>query len=116
GRWAASARRGWFSRRRNRGFARAELRATESDRGGTQQMTATVKTKAPIQRTEHPHIVKSEDIIGGTPRVEGTRFSVLQVLWWSQSGLTPEYVIENFPPLTLAQYYDALSYAYDHPD
>jgi uncharacterized protein (DUF433 family) len=79
-------------------------------------MTTAVKTKAPVQRTEHPHIVKSADVIGGMPRVEGTRFSVLQVLWWTQSGLTPEYVVENFPPLTLAQFHDALSYAYDHPD
>jgi uncharacterized protein (DUF433 family) len=72
-------------------------------------MTTAMETKATVQRTEHPHIVKSADIFGGMPRVEGTRISVLQVLWWSQSGLTPGYVIEYFPPLTLAQFYDALA-------
>ena len=79
-------------------------------------MTATVKTSAPVQRTEHPHIVKSADILDGMPRVEGTRISVLQVRNMMESGMSPDYIAENFPPLTLAQIYDALSYSYDHPD
>jgi uncharacterized protein (DUF433 family) len=79
-------------------------------------MTAAVKPKAPVQRTEHPHILKSADIAGGMPRVEGTRFSVLQVRNMIDSGMTPDYILENFPPLTLAQIHDALSYSYDHPD
>jgi uncharacterized protein (DUF433 family) len=79
-------------------------------------MTATVRVKAPVQPTEHPHIVKSEDIIGGMPRAEGTRFSVLQIRNMFESGMAPEYIVENFPPLTFAQIYDALSSSYDHPD
>jgi uncharacterized protein (DUF433 family) len=79
-------------------------------------VTAKVKTKAPVQRTEHPHIVKSADVIGGMPRVEGTRFSVLQIRNWIESGMDLDYIVENFPPLTPAQIYDALSYSYDHPE
>lgn len=79
-------------------------------------MSATVKTKAPEQRTEHPHIVKSVDIFDGMPRVEGTRTSVLQVRYMVESGMSPDYIVENFPPLTLAHVHDALSYSYDHPD
>jgi uncharacterized protein (DUF433 family) len=79
-------------------------------------MTTAVETKAPAQRTEHPHIVKSADIFGGMPRVEGTRISVLQVRNWVESGMDFDYIVENFPPLTLAQIHDALSYSYDHPD
>jgi len=79
-------------------------------------MTATAKSKAPVQRTEHPHIVKSADIFDGMPRVEGTRISVLQVRNMIASGMSPEYIVENFPPLTLDQIRDALSYADDHPD
>ena len=79
-------------------------------------MSATAKSKAPVQRTEHPHIVKSSDVFDGMPRVEGTRISVLQITWWIQSGLTPEEIIEKFPPLTLDQIRDALNYADDHPD
>lgn len=79
-------------------------------------MTATAKTSVPVRRTEHPHVVKSPDIAGGMPRVEGTRFSVLQVRNMIDSGMSPAYIVENFPPLTLAQVHDALSYSYDHPD
>ena len=50
------------------------------------------------------------------PRVEGTRTSVLQIKWWIESGMTPEDIVEDFPPLTPAQIHDTLSYAYDHPD
>ncbi|MGH2561033.1 MAG: DUF433 domain-containing protein [Thermomicrobiales bacterium] len=79
-------------------------------------MSTTIKTRAPVQRTEHPHIVKSADIFDGMPRVEGTRISVLQVVWWIESGWTPAQIAEYFPPLTLAQIQDALAYADDHPD
>ena len=79
-------------------------------------MTATLKTKAPVQRTEHPHIVKSADRAGGMPRVEGTRFTVLQVRNMIDSGMSLDYIVENFPPLTPAQIHDAISYAYDHLD
>jgi uncharacterized protein (DUF433 family) len=79
-------------------------------------MSASVKTKAPIQRTDHPHIVKSADVFGGMPRVEGTRISVMQVRNMVASGMSPGYIVENFPPLTLEQIDDALSYARNHPD
>ena len=79
-------------------------------------MSATVKTKAPVQRTDHPHIVRSADIFDGMPRVEGTRISVMQVRNMVASGMSPEYIVENFPPLTLEQIDDALSYARDHQD
>ena len=29
------------------------------------------KPPAPIERTEHPHVVKSADTLGGEPRVDG---------------------------------------------
>jgi hypothetical protein len=37
------------------------------------------KPRAPIERTEHPHIVKSADTLGGGPRIEETRISVLLI-------------------------------------
>jgi len=79
-------------------------------------MTATVTTSAPVQRTEHPHIVKSANIFGGMPRVEGTRLAELQIRNMIDSGMSPDYIVNNVPPLTLAQIHDALSYSYDHPD
>lgn len=33
-----------------------------------------------------------------------------------RQGMTPEELVSEFPHLTLAQVYDALSYYYDHKD
>lgn len=79
-------------------------------------MSTLVGPRAHEQRTEHPHIVKSADVFDGRPRVDRTRVSVLQIVWWIESGLSPEEIVTQFPPLTLAQVYDALSYAHDHAD
>lgn len=79
-------------------------------------MVTTIKQKAPVQRTEHPHVVKSADIFSGMPRVEGTRFSVLNIRNYVESGMSIDYIVESFPPLTPAQIHDALSYSFDHPD
>jgi uncharacterized protein (DUF433 family) len=78
-------------------------------------MTATVKTEAPIQRTEHPHIVKSADTLGGEPRIEDSRIAVRHVRGLAEAGMTPVEIAEKYR-LTPAQVHDALSYAYDHPD
>ena len=74
------------------------------------------KRRAPIERTEHPHIVKSADTLGGEPRVDGTRLSVLQIFGMFQAGMTAEEIIGDFQFLTPAHIYDAVSYAHDHPD
>ena len=78
--------------------------------------TTTETPRAPIERTEHPHIVKSADTLGGEPRVEDTRFGVRHVLNYAESGMSPAEIAETWPFLSLAQVHDALSYAYDHPD
>ena len=71
--------------------------------------------RAPIERTEHPHIVKSADTLGGEPRIEDSRFGVRHVLDYVESGMTPDEIAETCA-LSLAQVRDALSYAYDPPD
>ena len=38
--------------------------------------TSEAKPRAPIERTEHPHVVKSADTLGGEPRVEDSRIPV----------------------------------------
>ncbi len=73
------------------------------------------KPNAPIERTEHPHIVKSPDVLGGEPRIEETRLSVLQIFDMFQGGMTADEIVAEFPFLTQAQIFDAVSYAHDHP-
>jgi uncharacterized protein (DUF433 family) len=71
--------------------------------------------RAPVERTEHPHVVKSADTLGGEPRVDGTRIPVRQIAAMFGAGTTIEEIVRDFPPLTPAQIHDAISYALDHP-
>ena len=78
--------------------------------------TSEAKPRAPIERTEHPHVVKSADTLGGEPRVEDSRIPVRQLFNQFQAGTTIAELVESYPPLTPAQVHDAISYAHDHPD
>ena len=78
--------------------------------------TSEAKPRAPIERTEHPHVVKSADTLGGEPRVVDSRIPVRQLFNQFQAGATIAELVASYPPLTPAQVHDAISYAYDHPE
>lgn len=64
---------------------------------------------------QHPHVESRKDYCGGSPIIAGTKFPVRSVVnYVLKQGLTPEELLKEFPHLTLAQVYDALSYYYDH--
>jgi uncharacterized protein (DUF433 family) len=65
-------------------------------------------------QTEHPHIVRIEGVCGGRPFIAGTRISVRTIVERMRLSDSPEQIVENYPPLTLAQVYDALSYYHEH--
>jgi len=65
-------------------------------------------------KTEHPHIVRIGGVCGGRPIIVGTRISVRTIVERTRLGDSPEQVMETYPPLTLAQVYDALSYYHEH--
>jgi len=65
-------------------------------------------------QTEHPHIVRVEGVCGGRPIVAGTRISVRTLVERTRLGDSPEQIVADYPPLTLAQVYDALSYYHEH--
>ena len=81
-------------------------------------MTATIPKieRAPVERTEHPHVVKSEGTLGGKPRIEGTRISVGHVFVLHSDNNQSAAEIAATYSLPVSQVHDALSYAYDHPD
>ena len=79
-------------------------------------MATTAKAQPQTERTEHPHVVKTPGILGGEPRVEDTRISVLQIFGMVTGGMTIDEITTGWPSLSPAQIYDAVSYAYDHPD
>jgi uncharacterized protein (DUF433 family) len=65
-------------------------------------------------KTEHPHIVRTEGICGGRPRIAGTRITVELVAVFVNEGETVDSLLDSYPHLTRAGVHDALSYYYDH--
>lgn len=61
-------------------------------------------------------IVQTEGVMGGQPRIDGRRISVLQIVEWiHEEGMEPETVATEFD-LDLADIYRALTYYYDNLD
>lgn len=59
-------------------------------------------------------IVRTEDVLGGEPRLEGRRISVLQIAERViDAGQSPEYIADQLD-LSLGEVYHALAYYYDH--
>ncbi len=77
-------------------------------------ITAESPTKPPDLPTDHPHIVRTEGICGGRPRIKGTRISVRLVAEFHKMGESVEDILIMYPHLTSAAVYDAVSYYYDH--
>lgn len=67
----------------------------------------------PMQ-TEHLYVHKDPAICGGDPVIVGSRIPVRLIYRRHQAGDSVDTLQRAYPHLTLAQLYDALSYAYDH--
>jgi uncharacterized protein (DUF433 family) len=65
----------------------------------------------------HPHIVSHTDTCEGSPRVAGTRIPVRTIIVYVlHHGMNPEERLSDYPEISLAGIYDALSYYYDNHD
>jgi len=94
----------------------AELDTLREEIQGLKQMVGEVATRIrPTIQTEHPHIVRVEGIRGGEPIIKGTGISVRTIVERTRLSDEPEQIINDYPHLTLAQVYDALSYYHEHP-
>ncbi len=67
-------------------------------------------------RTEHPHVVRVPGVCGGSAVIRGTRVPVWILAEYVQAGWTPQDLLAQFPHLSPAQIYDALSYWHDHAE
>lgn len=61
-------------------------------------------------------IVSDEDVLGGSPRFEGTRIGVLHVYRQYQDGLSPEAIASNYDGVSVADVHNALAFVFDSPD
>ncbi|EMA36747.1 DUF433 domain-containing protein [Halococcus hamelinensis] len=60
-------------------------------------------------------IVSTEGTLGGEPRLDGRRISVLQVVDMVRNDESPAYVADQLD-ISLAEVHTALAYYYEHPD
>ncbi len=73
-------------------------------------------TEAATTETEYAHIVRTEGMLDGEPRLAGTRIRVRDIAAARDvAGLTPEEIATTaYPDLKLAHIYAALAYYEDH--
>ena len=55
-------------------------------------------------------IVSTPGVVGGRPRIDGTRVSVNTIAIWYKKGYNAEEIALEIPHLSLAQVYAALAY------
>ena len=68
-----------------------------------------------IQKTEYPHIVKAEGVLGGEAIIEGTRIAVWHIVgYYYKVGLSGEAILAEWTYLKPAQVFSALAYYHDH--
>ena len=79
------------------------------------QLRETV-TQYQVVQTTHPYIVRIEGVRGGEPMVQSAHVTVRTIVEQTRLGTPPEEFVEDHPPMTLAEFYDALSYYYDHTE
>ena len=63
-----------------------------------------------------PRIVKTEDVLGGDPRIEDRRIGVSHVYQrYVDGGETPEEIATSYD-ISVAEVHAALAYAFSNPD
>lgn len=61
-------------------------------------------------------IIEKREICGGAPVLKGTRIRVSDiVIEYEHKSLSPEEISREFPSLTIADVFSALTYYYEHP-
>jgi uncharacterized protein (DUF433 family) len=68
---------------------------------------------APIAQPKQ-HVASTPGVCGGRPCIVGTRIRVVDIAVRSQSGMSPDEILNDFPHLTLGDVYAALSYYCDN--
>ena len=61
-------------------------------------------------------ILRTDDVMGGEPRIDGRRITVRQIAEWVEDqGLSAQAVADRYD-LDVADVYRALTYYHEHPD
>jgi uncharacterized protein (DUF433 family) len=65
---------------------------------------------------QHPHVEAREDMLGGSPVVQGSRVPVRRLWAWHRKGVSVETLVKRYPALGWAKVLDALAFAYDNEE
>ncbi len=68
------------------------------------------------EEPREPRIVSTPGVVGGRPRLHGTRLTVQDILGALAAGDTVDELLEDFPYLTREDFAAVLRYAADHLD
>jgi uncharacterized protein (DUF433 family) len=79
-----------------------------------EKQVVTISINPTKTQTEHPYIDKISDVCGGRPIIKGTRIPVKVLVNHYQRNESVADILLGFPNLTIAQFYAAISYYYDH--
>jgi uncharacterized protein (DUF433 family) len=70
-----------------------------------------------VAATTIDRIVKTPGTSGGKARIVDHRIRVIDIVRWHEHhGMTPDEIVDQFPPLTLSDVHIALAYYFDHID
>ncbi len=64
--------------------------------------------------TEHPHVVRTEGVCGGRPRIKDSRLAVWTIAELYLAGESARQIAEAYSHIDSAAIYDAISYYLDH--
>ena len=60
------------------------------------------------------HIEITSDTCAGKPRIAGHHIRVQDIALWTEEGRSADEIVADFPQLSLADVYAALTYYHDH--
>ncbi len=69
---------------------------------------------AEAEAKPHPYVEQRKGVLGGKPVVKGSRLPVWQIAVRLQLGDSPDEILDDYPQLSAAALYDAISYYFDH--
>lgn len=89
---------------------------TRNDDGTDRNRTSPRLLRNTTYREAMRAIVTDEDVLGGDPRLDGTRIGVIHVYRRYENGETPEEIAADYDGVSVADVHNALAYAFDDPD
>jgi uncharacterized protein (DUF433 family) len=60
-------------------------------------------------------IVTDDEVLGGDPRLDGTRIGVVHIYRRYETGESPEEIAASYDDVSVADVHTALAYAFDNP-